>query len=1080
VEVVEHVIREPVEIQERISRPLGRLTYEVECVFTKPSVLSCQVDSEDICERSKVEIIERRIIEERTTETWVKVLEWLSAGIVLPIGVLVTVDASYVPDGSIPIDRNPVGRGGAYAIGASITAIGAGLTALAITDSVRALDVIKETSQEEKTLETSENPCEKGAAANRRITVYLPPLRHDVTTDTNGRIELDLELLAPAAEVVTGPKRRSLTLAIGSQEIKQIDISSYVERLFAEEDARRREKQERKKRFELYVQEVESVISKGPSDDCVSWYESTIELMRKDPKSVPKDQLAALADCAAQHIIGLAIKQFDAGLLAMGSATLARADALIPDHPMRAKAFDARERGIVLSSTEALQNSKIQLAKDNLVKCREFGISKATCDGIEEGITRASVIEASTVGKITGIRGILLALPSIMMSRTVLDNLVKGLAVRSGSIPGVEWTPTHSVAQALPKEKEWLKQCFSEADCVLGVLKQFNSNFLVVLTVNPKGKLLEVEERVFQVVGCALEISTRRYEVTAPALQAKSWDSLRSELANATGRAQVCHELKPEEGTETAPGEARATTNEDVTVSEFAPYSNFDIEALFATDEDVLPPPNCSQVLTDTPDVRVPSEGGVFKRPRVLLLDLDVKAPGGIRAVDGALAKGALRYTLMNTFRMKRNDYVVPCEKVSLDSIRGQKLYGVDFVIHLALMEWKEETTKDSGQIDSVDTKLAMRVWDVREGSWKEYFNTDLSVPSWIDSGVFMAEDTKKQAIDNAIKETGLEKGVELATDLIKKTAGGRVQPKLDDPKKDWYVHKLKQSLGMSGKKLAVALAKQKDFRLTSPVIAREEDEVAVGIGEREGVRLCDTYLFSRRGPDDWEGFGRVNHIGMGGAQGVADPSKVEVIADYDCADDEITVFEYPVVGIVAGLSFGLMPVKHDWINFSNGDSVDARALGMPGLALDVRWRIPWLPITELYQTNRFNYIIDPPVILFTIDPGFEWRWFWGRFSPVVGLRYSLGIIGIPVRTRNGEDTTATALTHGIEPYLGFYIFLHPAWTMSLHFGWRQYFSKPSKFEKDDVQYEIRKADESVWKVDLSGPFAVLGFTYEY
>ena len=475
--------------------------------------------------------------------------------------------------------------------------------------------------------------------------------------------------------------------------------------------------------------------------------------------------------------------------------------------------------------------------------------------------------------------------------------------------------------------------------------------------------------------------------------------------------------------------------------------------------------------------------GAIFVKKHVLLLDLEIGGGNEVRFSKGRLAREGLKRTFMNTFRMKRNKYIVPCKPLKLQEIQGKSLPGVEYVFHVKLNKWEEDIDKKSGLVSSIDSEFVLKIWDVCDGTWKEYGEVEVNVPDIFDRVTFMLEDAAHAALGaSSGGMASLTKiAVEVATYAIK-AAVEECPPLRLDEKDEKYVYKVKQVLKMAGRKLAVGVAKHKDFRLRSPALTREGDQVAMGVGDCEGVRLSDTYLFTRSGPDDWEGFGRVSKIGEGGSMGMEIPSYVEVISDYDGDEQSLNVLEYPLVGVIVGISSGMLPVRHEEMVLETDDTASHRGLGMVGLSLDVRWRIPWLPINELYQTNRVNYIMDNPILLLTIDPGLEKRWFWGRFAPVVGLRYTLGIVGMPINKpgSSGETAYATAKTHGFESYLGFNFFLHPVFTISLYSGWRQYFKKVDTFTYEETEYTQMDVNGDPWNVNLSGPFVLVGLTYEY
>lgn len=264
----------------------------------------------------------------------------------------------------------------------------------------------------------------------------------------------------------------------------------------------------------------------------------------------------------------------------------------------------------------------------------------------------------------------------------------------------------------------------------------------------------------------------------------------------------------------------------------------------------------------------------------------------------------------------------------------------------------------------------------------------------------------------------------------------------------------------------------------------RDADEALVPTGEDDGLNLNDTCLFLRfaevdKEDPDWEGFGRVVDVGPGGTGGKAEPSRVEIIADYDGDESHIVALKYPLTGLQLGLSAGLLPISHAAMNLAAGSAVGEVGFGRAALALQLLYRLGWLPLTELYlTTNAIVYVDDDPVGLMFLEPGLEKGWLWGRLVPLVGARYSLGRVGLAVPDTAGTDT-ATTLAHGVEGYGGLKIFLSPDAAFYLHGGYR-HFAGINQLRAENDTFFFRSVYSKVWVLHLSGAVVRLGATYEF
>jgi len=1092
VEVIEKAIDRPIGSYQATSSPKGHVTYQANCNEASPLKLFCTFTKEDRCDQSTIEAFEHIVMIEKSTAWWVKMLEWTAAGGLLAAGVAMTVDAGYIPDND-PFHDNPVGKTGAYAIGGSLLGAGVGAASLAIIDSIRAIDEVDEIERMEKVQSVVEVPCKKHTLAHQVISVENGKKRIEIETDESGSAMIELASVIGEEAVLREKTEPVIAFYEGDEVMARVRVDQYFKYIQDKERARLEELARQKEEIRQINQEIARLSDDNDGRRCLDYFDKYPDILKNAPIYQRVDELRL---CAADALANEAEVHFKKNNLAAGTPALMRLERLVPDHKALSRLKADRQQAFLGLTTELLRNWRIEKARSLANHCSEIILSQKVCQLARKKVETADLLMTVAAFEKKGIKGGLVAIGEDSQSRIEVRKISKRVVLRSGVLRNLEWIKPSLIEEFLsPDDPEWQKQCLSEEDCTVGLFKQTKANFLMGLALRRAGAGHELVISLIQPVGATLEKTQTTFSGNWKTIQKKAWNKIKPLLLKAKEKAEQSRKLylasksgKPndsltaavpviEEPIETRGKPLRRTTEPEKKKTR-SPYPDIDMTALFATPEDVYPPPNCVNLFEERPARS--AGGGVFKRPQVLLLDLH-RAGGNYQMEDPYLANQGLERTLLNTFRMKRNDYIVPCGKVGLDDVQNKYLPGVEFVFFLELKDWREEKG-DDGKLRFIYADLVLRMWDLRSGSWKEYGQEELSVPGWLDKAVFLAEDVKNAAIDKALDSTGLKSEINSAVDAAKDLTGIGSTVKIGNKQKDWYVYKVKQTLTMAGKKLGVKVAKYRDFRLRSPVLARQDDEVGIGVGDSEGVRLNDTFLFSRKGPDDWEGFGRICNVGPGGAEGKKDHSQVEVIADYDCEDNKIQVLEYPVVGILAGLSTGLLPFKHSEVILATGDTVSANPIGMIGLSLDIRWRIPWIPLTEFYQTNRVNFIFDLPVVLMTVDPGFEKRWFWGRFAPLVGIRYTLGIAEVPVIKAGtaDEEGMATALAHGLEGYLGFNVFLHPAFTISFQAGWRQYFSKMKSFKLDGVNYEYSDVNGNEWKIDLSGPFALLGVTYEY
>ncbi len=1131
--------------------PKGQERYFVKCEETTDIHVKCSFEVEDRCDVPQIELVESYTTIENSTSTWVKILEWAGAGAGLGAGLGFTIDAASLPAESDPYHSNPVGRTGAYLIGCSLLAAGVAVATLATIDSIRAMDEVKDVTRREEVKSVREIACNHRPLANQKLGLRVGEHSAFVETDEAGKVLIALNSFVDHQSVIKGAFEPILYIYTGAfqQLIHQTSTSRFFRMERRKEDERLAEQARRQLEIAETNRKIGLLVEKAVGSQCLDWVDVQPEVIANKAEYAGVDDLLL---CATDGMVELAALFFKQGNLAQGEEHRKRVARLAPNHSRLQELDEARNRAFERLVTNHLRSFRIAESRRMLQTCLDAVAGDAAlCARLEKKLALADVLISLDLpaDKLVG------ALVAVVEGRAESDrevsNLSKRFVLRSGGIKELEWVPAHQVVGVLPDDDPaWQEECLLDDNCAIGIVRQLKAHFLLGILVKRKGQRSSLRVMLIQPHGGILSRNTLELEGPHGEVKKGIWSKAETLLGQARKLARESRQAralaartKPEvKDTGPLPSDLASLDAKPSPRDPSIPpeYAEVDLEAVFATDEDVPPPHGCDDLFGDPSRMPVAEEGAIFKKPRVLLLDLQTKGGKRIPMGDPFLANQGLVRTFMNTFRMKRNIYIRPCKPVALRDIQGKRLPGVDFVFQVQLDKWAEDKDEETKKLEFVNADLSLKMWDLRAGKWEEYGDEDVSVPGYFDKALFLSQDVQKAVIDKALEaaggniagavksagvnlamgatgvgkvlektgagevlkktgavdalkdaaglgnddeQNGLKDYVEEGVNFLKVGSGGAVQERLKDKKKDWYVYKVKQTLAMAGKKLGVEVAGYRDFRLRSPVLSRDDDEVGIGVGDSEGVRLSDTFLFTTKGPDDWEGFGRVAHVGAGGAKGKVEQTEVEVIADYDSSDQQIQVLEYPIVGVMVGVSAGLLPVTHQAAQLFNGDTVEKRIVGMAGLSLDARWRIPWIPLCELYQTNRVNFIFDLPLTIFTVDPGFEKRWFWGRFAPLLGIRYSLGIVSVPIPKPGGtgdESETATGLTHGMEGYLGFNIFFHPAVTLSLHAGWRQYFKKLTRFKYEGSSYSIQTAEGTDLKVDLSGPFALLGLTYEY
>jgi len=1113
IDVQERVERQALQSFEKLSEPKQQLKIFAACEgITDSWTVTCRLESEDTCDRLFVEVIQERKFIERTSADWAKGLEWGAAGALLGAGLWVTIDAQNVA----PNDywtSNPVGQTGAYAIGGSLLGLAAGMIAWAITDSVRALDSEEASEPKERIASSEPQTCDRKPLALQPVGGLSGSARFTITTDAEGRLELAVPTVIPAAQILSGQAAREIELFVDGSSITRIQIDRYIDDVLRKEQVRLEILAAQARSIGEINETISDLITVADGRACRSF----LELKASSLGQHGIKRLEELMTCTAKGFIDEAKHAFETGDINAGKALRQRAVENDPNHSLLGELWRAELIGLQVLFDKALRAGDIEGSKRLAAECLVLEVPQTgldsrdqECRSMARGVARAATLAEVIRGRPQNLQGALVAVLDRRSRMGLLKGLSREVLLRSSARAALSWVPTASVLALLPEDDDVLaRQCLGEEECALGLLRQLKADFVLGLVLEDQAKGPSLQLTLIQPDGNRLVVERKVFQGTPEEIRRSLWSNLEIILSS----AEVRHRSNRAVATKSASAEAPEVLEssdagdsdgyirlpappgfaEFVQGAEPLPKEVEDVAGLFATDDDVEEPSECSDPMVASAFAQVEHVEGTFKRSRALLIGPLVEPALGDKMRHRWLAAEGIWRTLLNTVRMKRIDYVKPCKPVTLADIQGKPLPGADFVFSLAVKGWDEEwkqvkdkkTGKTSENLEAIVVPVTLKIWDVRGSDWKEYADFELEIPGWLERGVFLADDMTYIATREAMKKVDGALSLGGALDSKGKTEGtvdslitkatGRRQPvHLKDDELDWYVFKVKQSLTMAGAKLRVAVAKLPDFRLVSPMLQREDDEVFVSVGEAEGVRRGDTFVFSLGDPDVWEGFGRICDIGLGGNDGLANPSHVEVIADYDSQMDLLKAMEYPLVGIQIGLRAGLLPVTHGAHAVGDGDETLDLVVGMAGIGLDVRWRIPWIPVSELYQTTRVSYIIDVPLAVVSVDPGFEIRWFWGRFAPKLGLRYALGIVNAPIMDVNGDEQTGTALAHGLEFEIGFDIMLHPVWSLAFDFGWRQFFNNPSSVKYDGASYPLG------FEVNMSGPMALLGLTYEF
>lgn len=185
---------------------------------------------------------------------------------------------------------------------------------------------------------------------------------------------------------------------------------------------------------------------------------------------------------------------------------------------------------------------------------------------------------------------------------------------------------------------------------------------------------------------------------------------------------------------------------------------------------------------------------------------------------------------------------------------------------------------------------------------------------------------------------------------------------------------------------------------------------------------------------------------------------------------------ERPLVGVEFGAWGGLQPGRHHRASLLVGERIKKSRLGRPAAGISVDFR---LPIDGSYETNRFTYAFLAPISALALDLGFEKRWEGGTVVPLAGGGVWLTLLGLPVVDPDGAEQTARTLVLGGQVYCGAAFFPQERIGLHLRAGLRFSPKKANQFDAGDQTYYALDAHGATWDLNLTGPMAEAGVTFE-
>ena len=390
---------QPLKTFYKTSDPKGQKTYIANCEEDTDTTLKCKIETEDKCDRITYDLVDRTVITEKSTGIWPKILEWGGAGILLAAGGIVTVDTGYLPDDNDPLDSNPIGKTGAYAIGGGLLAVGAGLLSLAIVDSTRAIDDIRHEGQREIEKSREEIACAKGPLASVYVTLAVGPANMNIKTGENGSFSVELARLIPKELVTSGKHKPVVGISHGNNKIHQAHVASYFSRIAAAEkkrlaeqkrldDEQRRLEEVNRKKISALLGEMKMVLKKNRPDYCIVFMDNHPDILSYSGES---GEFVKLRKCAAMAVAGNFTRAYNNLNFEEGDKHFERLLELVPEFHDVPKISKRLALGFSQAMAKLKKKGEFDEARALVEKCEKYGVTKKKCKKLRSGIDKQEI-----------------------------------------------------------------------------------------------------------------------------------------------------------------------------------------------------------------------------------------------------------------------------------------------------------------------------------------------------------------------------------------------------------------------------------------------------------------------------------------------------------------------------------------------------------------------------------------------------------------------------------------------------------------------------------------------------------------
>jgi len=253
-------------------------------------------------------------------------------------------------------------------------------------------------------------------------------------------------------------------------------------------------------------------------------------------------------------------------------------------------------------------------------------------------------------------------------------------------------------------------------------------------------------------------------------------------------------------------------------------------------------------------------------------------------------------------------------------------------------------------------------------------------------------------------------------------------------------------------RQLQLETRKVDEFRLYGPLAAwsgegKAARHGAFPLGVEEGVRVGDGFWMKRDG--DRAGYARVRSRGVGGLEGEADPSRVQVVYGSTPGETAMVAQENPQLGIEVGGMFGYTAADRPAAGLPPDPQGGERSIeeGKGALGFDLRFdvnlgrTVGWY---EWYETNRIQRSFAGELALYQTAFGVEKRFLLlPRTYLAGGAAFGMQIWSVPsgkaYTDDDGEDheISASAIRFGGVANVGMVLMLHPSVMLRAEVGGR-------------------------------------------